>query len=128
MMISTMLSSDGFGRRNEILASILPHLRVNHERWWNGTPCIEWTRWTSGNGYKGGKKGRGHSYPRMSLGGVTMAVHRVIYTHFFGIIPHKKQIDHRCNNRLCCNPHHLECVTHLRNQKRRAAKQKENRK
>lgn len=55
----------------------------------------------------------------MSLDGQTVAVHRVVYTNFFGYIPGKKQIDHKCKNRKCCNPDHLEMVTHKENQKRR---------
>lgn len=58
----------------------------------------------------------------MKLDGQTVAVHLVVYTHFNGFIPGKKQIDHTCNNRMCVNPEHLELVTHLQNQKRRAAR------
>lgn len=61
------------------------------------------------------------SCPGMCLDGQTVAVHRVIFTHFFGFIPGKKQIDHKCRNRLCCNPDHLELVTHKENQRRRDA-------
>lgn len=32
---------------------------------------------------------------------------------------------HLCNQRLCCNPAHLELVTHLTNQRRRDARTKE---
>lgn len=80
--------------------------------------CHIWTGPTSGNG-------RGGGYGRMSLNGITVAVHIVSYTHFFGYIPPKKQIDHKCNQRLCWNPQHLEMVTHLVNQRRRAARAKE---
>ncbi|MNR64925.1 hypothetical protein D3C85_1877590 [compost metagenome] len=55
-----------------------------------------------------------------------MAVHLVIYSHYYGYIPGKKQIDHRCNNRLCCNPAHLQMVSHLKNQQLRAKRTKEN--
>ena len=55
----------------------------------------------------------------MSLNGQTVAVHLVMYTLCFGYIPSKKQIDHKCNNRLCCNPNHLEMVTPKQNAKRR---------
>lgn len=51
----------------------------------------------------------------MSLDGQTVAVHLVVYTHYYGYIPGKKQIDHKCNQRLCCNPAHLQMVTHLKN-------------
>ena len=76
--------------------------------------CWVWDGPTSGNG-------RGGRYPRMCLDGQTVAVHRVIYTHFFGFIPGKKQIDHKCRNRRCVNPVHLELVTHKENQRRRDA-------
>lgn len=84
-----------------------------------GTPCWCWQGSCSGNG-------RGGGYPRMNLNGQTVAVHRVVYTHFNGFIPGKKQIDHKCRNRMCVNPDHLEMVTHKQNQKRRdAAKKKD---
>lgn len=76
------------------------------------TPCLIWQGGDSGNG-------RGGGYGRISINGFTSAVHRVVYTHFFGYIPNKKQIDHKCNQRKCCNPDHLEMVSHLENQKRR---------
>ena len=55
----------------------------------------------------------------MSVDGATMAVHRVMWAIQNGPIPHKKQIDHLCGNRLCCNPTHLDLVTHKQNQRRR---------
>ena len=54
------------------------------------------------------------------MNGITVATHIVAYTHYHGYIPPKMQVDHLCNNRLCCNPEHLELVTHLENQKRMA--------
>lgn len=82
------------------------------------SPCHLWQGPTSGTG-------RGGGYGRMSLGGQTVAVHLVAYTHYFGYIPGLKQIDHKCNQRLCCNPHHLEMVSHLTNQRRRSQRAKE---
>ena len=82
------------------------------------SPCHIWQGPTSG-------EGRGGGYGRMSLNGQTVAVHLVVYSHFYGYIPGKKQIDHLCNNRLCCNPLHLEMVTHKTNQRRRAARSKD---
>lgn len=76
------------------------------------TPCHIWQGSHSGDG-------RGGGYPRMCLNGQTMAVHRVMYTNEYGIIPGKKQIDHKCRNRMCVNPDHLEMVTHKENQRRR---------
>lgn len=102
-------------RRLDIISRILRRVRIveaGHE-----TPCWLWQGPTSGTG-------RGGGYGRMSLNGQTVAVHLVVFTHFFGYIPGKKQIDHECNNRLCCNPEHLELVSHLKNQKRRAKRQR----
>lgn len=82
------------------------------------SPCHIWTGPDSGDGKGGG-------YGRMSLNSQTVAVHLVVYTHYYGYIPGKKQIDHLCNNRRCCNPVHLEMVTHLTNQRRRAKRAKE---
>lgn len=97
----------GMCRREEILALL-------EERTYKcpDTGCWIWQGQTSGNG-------RGGGYGRVALGGTTMAVHRVAYTHFYGIIPHKKQIDHLCKNRACWNPDHLDMVTHKQNQRRR---------
>lgn len=58
----------------------------------------------------------------MSLDGQTAAVHLEVFTHYYGYIPCKKQVDHRCSQRLCCNPAHLQMVTHLKNQWLRAAR------
>ena len=82
------------------------------------SPCHLWRGPTSGTG-------RGGNYGRMSLNGQTVATHIVAYTHYYGYVPSKKQIDHLCNNRLCCNPAHLELVSHLTNQRRRAKRAKE---
>lgn len=82
------------------------------------SPCHLWTGPTSGTG-------RGGGYGRMSLNGQTVATHIVAYTHYYGYIPSKKQIDHLCNQRRCCNPAHLELTTHLTNQRRRAKRAKE---
>lgn len=84
-------------------------------------PCMLWTGGTSGDPGRGREKGRGHSYPRMTLDGATVAVHKAMWIVMNGPIPPRKQLDHLCRNRLCVQPLHLELVTHLENQKRRAA-------
>lgn len=81
------------------------------------SPCHIWTGPTSGDG-------RGGGYGRMSLDGQTVATHIVAFTHYFGFIPGRKQVDHLCRHRLCCNPVHLDLVTHLQNQRRRDAARK----
>ena len=92
-------------RRRAILSAIFSRCRQQ------GT-CLIWTGPTSG-------EGRGGGYGRFSFEGVTSAVHRVVYATVHGPIPPKKQIDHECNNRLCCNPLHLKHMTHKKNQKLR---------
>lgn len=94
-------------RWNEILLKIMTNVKQDL-----ATGCWVWQKGHSGNG-------RGGGYPRMCLSGQTVAVHRVMYTHFNGYIPGKKQIDHLCRNRMCVNPDHLEMVTHKQNQRRR---------
>lgn len=107
-------------RREKILAKIEANVNIVHlgfELEDFPSPCHIWTGSHSG-------KGRGGGYSRMSLDGQTVAVHLVVYTHHFGFIPGKKQIDHKCNNRLCVNKDHLQMVTHKRNQILRAKRAK----
>lgn len=97
-------------RREQIREKIMARVVVDPV-----TGCWIWQGPTSGN------KGRGKNYPRMSLGSQTVAVHLVMWTNEHGYIPGKKQLDHKCRNRLCVNPdpEHTELVTHKENQKRR---------
>ena len=94
-------------RRDRILIKVLRRVKRDPE-----TGCWLWTGPTSGGG-------RGGGYGRMCIDGATMAVHRVMYILFHGPIPPKKQVDQKCRNRLCCNPTHLELVTHRENQRRK---------
>lgn len=41
--------------------------------------------------------------------------HRVSYEIYRGKIPKNTELDHLCRNRICCNPYHLELVTHKEN-------------
>jgi hypothetical protein len=94
-------------RRERIWAKILGRVDMVAD-------CWIWTGPTSG------ETGRGRGYPRMNLDGGTMAVHIVAFVLENGPIPPRKQVDHVCRNRLCVRPAHLEMVTHLRNQRRKA--------
>lgn len=97
-------------RRDEIRAKIMANVEIDPE-----TGCWNWTGPDSGSG-------RGGGYPRMCLDGQTVAVHRVMFTNEHGYIPGKKQIDHKCCNRRCVNPAHLEMVTHRENQRRKKSR------
>ena len=107
-------------RRDQILDRIEARCRIEDTGFvldHKPSPCHLWTGPDSGTG-------RGGGYGRMSLDGQTVAVHLVVFTHYYGYIPGKKQIDHKCNNRLCCNPAHLQLVSHLKNQRLRAKRAK----
>ncbi|UCR75537.1 HNH endonuclease [Alcaligenes phage vB_Af_QDWS595] len=104
-----------YTRRDEILSRIEPRCLVEYRGFildGKPSPCHIWTGSDSGTG-------RGGGYGRMSLNGHTVAVHLVVFTHYYGYIPGNKQVDHLCNQRACCNPAHLELVSHKENQKRR---------
>jgi hypothetical protein len=94
-------------RRSRIIGKIMERVEIDE-----ATGCWNWQGPTSGNG-------RGGGYGRMCLDNQTVAVHIVSFTCFNGYIPGKKQVDHKCENRRCCNPSHLELVTHLENQRRK---------
>jgi hypothetical protein len=49
---------------------------------------------------------------------VATTAHRAAYQAFVGPIPDGLEIDHKCKNRLCINPDHLEAVTHYENVQR----------
>lgn len=109
-------------RRLHILKRVMSKVLISTTSFYHGTPCWLWTGRTSGKHDPDNHDTRGHSYPRMEINGCTCAVHRVMYTHFFGFIPGKMTVDHECKNRLCINPCHLSLVTHLENQRRRDGK------
>lgn len=73
------------------------------------SPCWVWQLSTASNGYARGKvPGRGR----------LMAVHRAAYEELVGPIASGLEIDHLCRVRACCNPDHLEPVTHAENMRR----------
>ncbi len=45
-------------------------------------------------------------------------LHRVTYEALNGLIPDGLELDHLCRVKKCCNPEHLEAVTHLENVRR----------
>ncbi|OLP56638.1 hypothetical protein BJF92_11140 [Rhizobium rhizosphaerae] len=97
-------------RREEIRARIMARVRIDEE-----TGCWIWTGPTSG------EEGRGAGYPRMSLSGQTVAVHKAMWTNEHGLIPSTRELDHVCRNRLCVNPdnlNHVQLVTRKRNKLR----------
>ena len=53
-----------------------------------------------------------NGYTKLGVDGKTLLTHRVAYEEWRGEIPDGLVIDHLCRNRKCCNPDHLEPVTH----------------
>lgn len=66
--------------------------------------CWQWTAATDRKGYA-----------RYLHGGRNSVAHRVSYEHLVGPIPTGMVLDHRCRNRSCVRPDHLQAVTHQLN-------------
>lgn len=61
--------------------------------------------------WKKGKNPLGYGQLRLSRTEKVQA-HRYVYELIKGPIPEGLELDHLCRNRACCNPEHLEPVTH----------------
>src|ERR1035441_8724960 len=73
-------------------------------------PCWPWTGCTSPSGY--GTIGVRYKVRR---------AHVVAYEQLVGPVPDGLELDHLCRVRACCNPAHMEPVTHAENMRRGVA-------
>lgn len=67
--------------------------------------CWEWTRSVRG----------GQGRPYFDIGGTKHLAYRLVYELTFGPIPEGNVVRHKCDNPICCSPHHLELGTHDEN-------------
>lgn len=84
-------------------ATILRHFILEHE----ASGCWEWT---------GEKFATG--YPRIRVDNVDLRAHRVVWSLLVGPIPKHRHLHHKCFNKVCVNPSHLEPVTPKEHAKR----------
>jgi len=73
--------------------------------------CWNWTGLRNSNGY-------GRSQITQAKRQLYRMAHRLAWELMVGPIPQGFALDHRCLNKLCCNPAHLECVTMEENWRR----------
>ena len=82
------------------LTKLQKYYKISLTRFYNQTPCWEWTGGVSKN------------YGRIRVNGANkqIAAHTYSYMLFKGDL-HGNIIDHLCRNTLCVNPEHLEAVS-----------------
>lgn len=56
-------------------------------------------------------------YGMLSWAGKPAYVHRLVFERHNGLIPQGFDVHHTCENAPCCNPRHLQAVTHAANVK-----------
>lgn len=87
------------------------YLRTPEDRFWANVEksgdCWLWT-----GGKTGGEWGR---YGAFQVNGRQTKTHRFAYELLVGPVPEGLELDHLCRVTLCCNPEHLEAVTHREN-------------
>jgi hypothetical protein len=62
-------------------------------------------------------------YGRFGLNGRSVPAYRFAYEDTVGPVPEGLELDHLCRNPTCCNPAHLEPVTHAENMRRSKRKE-----
>lgn len=112
------------GYNSTAIARFWAKIQISKTKFYNGTPCWEWTGCIHRLGYgqfrPDGRRKHNGGKPQTSP-------HRFAYENFVGEIPADREVDHLCNVKHCANPQHLELVTRQVNLTRRDAKRTRNR-
>lgn len=98
------------------LTRFFSKVKVSTERFWNGTPCWEWTAGLTAGGYA---KAR---YRKTNTSG-----HRIMFSWLVHPLPPgslQGECDHLCRVTSCVNPIHIEFVSHAVNMERSTAREK----
>ena len=82
----------------DLIKRILPKIKVSK------VGCWEWLGRTVKDGYG-----------NINVNKKRISIHRILYKYYHGKLDSELEIDHICRNRVCCNPLHLEQVTHKEN-------------
>lgn len=90
-------------KKHSAIGRFLKKVQVNTNKVFEGTPCWEWMAFLDDGGY-----GRFNSP-------LDNYAHRFAYRFFIGEIPEGFDVDHRCQNRRCQSPFHIQAVTHTKN-------------
>lgn len=105
------MTSESFRDTVAVVNFLDPRLPM---RFWDKVqPCPMSGCWI----FTGGEVGN-TGYGKFWLNNRTARAHRVSFVALKGPIPLDRIIDHKCRQRCCVNPAHLDLVTHYENQHR----------
>lgn len=94
-----------YNSREDKLDYLHKRINISECNYYKGTPCWEW----QGYAYPG------HNYGYFNNKRVKYYCHIEMYKLYISENIEGLDIDHLCRNTLCCNPNHLEAVSHREN-------------